>query len=122
MLNITYTTYIDEYHFKFNFNANIEIIFAVREYNILKFLSFIEEMLNKHNKLVNYFKGDINNLELYCNDNIFRISYNDIKFEIIYTDDILKSLENFYNQFHMVQQPLKIDNVTKKELAEYIDT
>jgi hypothetical protein len=121
MLNITYTTYRDEYHFNFTFNTNIEIIFAVKDCNILKFLSFIEDFFNKHNKLFSYFKEDINNLELYCNNVIFSISYNDINFEVEYNDDILKSLENFYEQFQMVKQPLKIDNIIKKELSEYIN-
>ena len=121
MLQITYTTYMDEYHFNFAFNSNMEIIFAVKDSNILKFLSFIEESFNTYNKLDNYFREDINNLEIYYNNAIFSISYNDVNFEVEYTDDIIKSLVNFYKHFQMVQKPLKINNNIKKELTEYIN-
>ena len=65
MLNISYTTYEDEYHFNFIL-YNTEMIFAIKDSNILKFLEFIKKSFSVPFK--SYFEEDINNLKLYTNE------------------------------------------------------
>jgi len=117
MLSISYTTYEDEYHFNFNLD-NTEMIFAIKDANILKFLEFIEKSFNS--PFESYFEEDINNLKLHTNEDILSISYNDIHFEVKYNNEILKSLENLHKEFQMFPQPLKVNDNIKDELTEYI--
>jgi hypothetical protein len=117
MLSISYTTYEDEYHFNFNFD-NTEMIFAIKDSNILKFLEFIKKSFSVPFK--SYFEEDINNLKLHIDEDILSISYNDIRYEVKYNNEIIKSLENFYKNFGMTSKPLKVDDDIKEELTNYI--
>ncbi len=118
MLSISYTTYEDEYHFNFNFD-NTEMIFAIKDTNILKFLTFIENSFSI--PFESYFEEDINNLKLHTDEDIFSFSYNDIYFEVKYDNELTKALKNLYEKFEMTSQPLKVDDVIKEELIKYIN-
>jgi hypothetical protein len=117
MLSISYTTYENEYHFNFNFD-NTEMIFAIKDSNILKFLEFIEKSFNS--PFESHFEEDINNLKLHTNEDILSISYNDIDFEVKYNNEILKSLENLHKEFIMEPVAIKVDDNIKQELTNYI--
>jgi hypothetical protein len=126
-LNITYTTYEDEYHFLFNFNSSFEVIFAIKDSNIDKFLTFIIEILDNDNKYRDIiFKEDINNLEISCTSEFFmkrslNVNYNDIKITFNLNQILLNALQNFCDNFTFHPKPIVVDNKIRKELENYIN-
>ena len=124
-LKITYTTYSDEYHFLFNFNAGFEVIFAIKDSNIDTFLTLITEILDEENKYRDIiFKEDINNLEISCKffmKRVFNIKYDDIKLSFNVNDILLNELQKFRNNLSFHSKSIVIDNNIKKELENYIN-
>ena len=127
-LNITYTTYSDEYHFLFDFNSGFEVIFAIKDNNIDTFLTFITEILDKDNKYrdIIIFKEEINNLEISCTSEFFmrrafNIKYNDIKISFNVNQILLDELQKFHNNFSFQPKPIVINKQIKKEIEEYIN-
>ena len=126
-LKITYTTYSDEYHFLFNFNAGFEVIFAIKDNNIDTFLNFITEILDEENKYSDIiFKEDINNLEVQLTSRLFMkrafsIKYDDIKLSFNVNDILLNELQKFRNNFSFHPKSIVINNNIKKELENYIN-
>lgn len=126
-LKITYTTYSDEYHFLFNFNAGFEVIFAIKDSNIDTFLTLITEILDEENKYRDIiFKEDINNLEISCTSEFFmrrslNVKYDDIKITFNVNQILLDTLQNFYNNFSFHPKSIVIDIKVKEELTNYIN-
>ena len=128
-LNITYTTYEDEYHFLFNFNSGFEVIFAIKDSNMVTFLNFITEILDNYSKYSDIiFKEDINNLEVSCTSRLFfmrrdfNIKYDDVKISFNVNIILLNELQKFRNNFIFHPKPIDIDNNIKKELENYINS
>lgn len=123
-LNITYTTYEDEYHFLFDFNSGFEVIFAIKDSNINTFLTFITEILDNDNKYRDViFKENINNLEISCTlRRAFNINYNDIKITFNVNQILLNALQNFRDNFTFHPKPIDIDDKIKEELLYYINS
>jgi hypothetical protein len=122
-LNITYTTYEDEYHFLFDFNSGFEVIFAIKDSNIDRFLTFITEILDNDNKYrYIIFKENINNLDISCTlRRSFNINYNDILISFNVNQILLNALQNFRDNFTLHPKPIVIDNKIKEEIEEYIN-
>ena len=127
-LNITYTTYNDEYHFLFDFNSGFEVIFAIKDSNIDTFLTLIIEILDEDNKYRDIiFKEDINNLEISCTSEFFmrrafNIKYDDIKITFNVNKILLDALQKFHNNFSFESKPIATTNKIKEELENYINS
>ena len=123
-LNITYTTYEDAYHFIFEFNSNLEVLFVIKD---IRFFTFITEILDTDNKYRDIiYKEDINNLEISCTSDFFmkrgfNIKYQDNKISFIVNQVLLNELQNFHNNFAFQPEPIIIDNKIKEELVNYIN-